>query len=215
MAVQTKICGLKTPETVAAAVDGGAALVGFVFYPKSPRAVTPQQAAVLGRFVPAGIERVGLFVDEDDRTVRDTVATAKLTMVQLHGAETPDRVRAIRAVLQVPVIKAVGIAAREDLGKIPPYEAVADYLMFDAKPNPGKDDALPGGNARSFDWSMLTGRASAGPWFLAGGLTPENLAEAVAATGAAMVDVSSGVEEKRGVKDTGKIRAFLDAARAL
>ena len=125
-------------------------------------------------------------------------------MVQLHGAETPDRVRAIRALLQVPVIKAVGIAAREDLGKIPPYEAVADYLMFDAKPIPGKDDALPGGNARSFDWSMLTGRASAGPWFLAGGLTPENLAEAVAATGAAMVDVSSGVEEKRGVKDTGK-----------
>ncbi|MCC7271307.1 MAG: phosphoribosylanthranilate isomerase [Alphaproteobacteria bacterium] len=214
MAVQVKICGLNDPAAVAAAVEGGAAFVGFVFYPRSPRAVTPERAGALGAAVPAGIIKTGLFVDADDATIAATIAAARLDLLQLQGHETPARVGEIRRRFAVPVMKALPVATAADVAAADAYLAVADRLMFDARPStsPG---ALPGGNGQSFDWGLLAGRHVALPWMLAGGLTADDLATAVAISGARAVDVSSGVEDRPGVKNPAKIRAFLAAARAL
>ena len=205
-----KICGLRDAAQLAAAVEAGARYVGFVFFPKSPRAVTPEEAALLVAEVPVGVARVGLFVNPDDALIEAVLAVAPLDILQLHGAESPDRVAEIRARFGLPVMKAVGVSGPDDLAQLTEYGLVADMLLVDAKAPAGA--VLPGGNGLAFDWRLLVGRRWLRPWMLAGGLTPENVAEAVRLTGAPVVDVSSGVESAPGVKDVARIRAFVAAA---
>ena len=214
MSVAAKICGLSTEATVTAAVAGGAAYLGFVFYPPSPRAVTSEKAARLCAAVPEGVARVGLFVDADDVAIGAVLAEASIDILQFHGGESPERVAKARTRFGRPVMKAVAIAGPEDVAAAARYEEVADLLLFDAKP-PRRQDALPGGNGLAFDWGLIAGRSWRRPWMLSGGLTAELLPEAVRISGAAAVDVSSGVESRPGEKDLDKIRAFLAAARAL
>jgi len=213
MTVLAKICGLKTPETVAAAVAGGAALVGFNFYGRSPRCVDPATAKQLAMTVPPIVRKVGLLVDDSDARIAEILGTCDLDLLQLHGHETPERVAEIRARFAKPVIKVISVSDAADLDRAALYESVADYLMFDAKPPKSMANALPGGNAISFDWTLLSGRRFQRPWLLAGGLTPDNLIEAVRFSGAPMVDVSSGVEDRPGEKNVSKIKAFLDASQ--
>jgi len=213
MPVDVKICGLSTSEAVTAAVEGGARFVGFVFFPPSPRSLTPARAAAVLASAPTGPVRVGLFVDADDALLADVLASVNLDMVQLHGAEPPARVAEVKARFGLPVIKAVPIAAADDLVPAREYEDAADMLLFDARPPEGAN--RPGGNARTFDWSLVRGREWRLPWLLAGGIDAENVAEAVHASGAPAVDVSSGVEDRPGVKNPTKIRAFLRIATTL
>ena len=213
MSIAVKICGLGSEEAVAAAVGGGAAYVGFVFYPPSPRAVSATRAARLCAAVPAGIARVGLFVDADNAAIAAILDKVPLDLLQFHGHETPERVAAATARFGRPVIKAISIAAPEDALAAVRYEDTADTLLFDAKP-PRRADALPGGNGLAFDWRLIAGGAWRRPWMLSGGLTATLLPEAVRISGASAVDVSSGVERRPGDKDPDKIRDFLAAARA-
>ena len=213
-AVEAKICGLSTAETVAAALEGGAAYVGFVFYPRSPRNVDPTKVAALCEAVPEGVMRVGLFVDADDADIERVLALAPLDMLQFHGSEPPARVAEARRRFRRKVMKAVPIAEPADVAAAEPYLAVADMLLFDARP-PRRDGALPGGNGLAFDWRLIAGRQWTLPWMLSGGLTAATLPEAVRLTRAPIVDVSSGVESAPGVKDPAKIREFLAVARSL
>lgn len=208
--IRTKICGLSTPESVAAAVDAGAAYVGFVFFGKSPRNVSPEIARDLALDVPEGVAKVALTVDADDEFLDRIMDTAPLDMLQLHGHETPARVLEVRQRYGLPVMKAVGVAVEADLPALDAYARVADQLLVDAKPQPGAE--LPGGNGLAFDWKLIANRRWAVPWMLAGGLTAQNVAEAIRLTGARQVDVSSGVENAPGVKDNDLIRAFIKAA---
>ncbi len=214
MSVAAKICGLSSKAAVTAAVDGGAAYLGFVFYPPSPRAVTPAQAAWLCTAVPAGITRVGLFVDADDEMIAAALAEVALDILQFHGGENPQRVAEARLRFGRAVMKAVPIAGPQDVCGAAPFEEVADLLLFDAKP-PYRPGALPGGNGLAFDWRLIADYSWRIPWMLSGGLTAELLPEAVRISGASCVDVSSGVERRPGEKDPDKIRAFLAAAHAL
>jgi phosphoribosylanthranilate isomerase len=214
MAIAVKICGLASEEAVAAAAEGGAAYVGFVFYAPSPRAVTATRAAALCAGVPRGVVRVGMFVDADDETIERVLDQAPIDILQFHGGETPARVAAAKRRFGLPIIKAIGVAAAADLAAAARYEADADLLLFDAKP-PRRADALPGGNGLSFDWQLLADHTWACPWVLSGGLTAMSVREAVTITGAAIVDVSSGVERRPGDKDPTKIREFLAAAHAI
>jgi len=215
MAIEVKICGLSSADAVAAAVENGARHLGFVFYPPSPRAIDGAKAAELARPVPAGITKVGLFVDAADETIAQVLAQAPLDMLQLHGDETPRRVKDIRRRFGLPVMKAVRLASAADVAAADAYLAAADRLLFDAKPPPEMKGALPGGNAISFDWSLIAGRGWSLPWVLFGGLNVGNLAAAIAATHATSVDVSSGVEESPGRKSPEKIAAFLRLAASL
>jgi phosphoribosylanthranilate isomerase len=211
--IRVKICGLRTDADVAAAASAGASYVGFVFYPKSPRNVSFREAAALAVDVPMGVAKVALVVNADDAFLDGLTAAVPLDMLQLHGSETPTRVAEVKARYGLPVMKAVGIADASDLAQIDAYAAVADQLLIDAKPPKNAD--LPGGNGLAFDWTLLAGRKYwTVPWMLAGGLTADNVAEAVRRTGATQVDVSSGVEGLVGVKDAGLISAFLAAAQA-
>lgn len=209
---RVKICGLRDVAALQAAVDAGAAYVGLVFFPKSPRNVTIDEAAAIAQVVPPGVAKVALVVDADDALLDAITAKVPLDILQLHGRETPDRVRTIRARYGLPVMKAVGVAGPDDLAALDDYAKVADQLLVDAKPP--KDADLPGGNGLSFDWRLIAGRRWPVPWMLAGGLTPETVGEAIALTGAAQVDVSSGVESAPGVKDAALIAAFCAAAQA-
>ncbi|MEE8333662.1 MAG: phosphoribosylanthranilate isomerase [Alphaproteobacteria bacterium] len=215
MTVEAKICGLNTPESVTAAVEGGAAYVGFVFYPPSPRAVDADQAAALARLVPEGVARVGLFVDMGDAAMEAILGPVPLDLLQLHGAETPERVAAIRQRTGIPVMKAVRIAGAGDVAEAARFASACDRILFDAKPPADMKGALPGGNALAFDWRLIAGQAWSVPWMLSGGLDAGNVAEAVRVSGARAVDVSSGVETRPGVKDVARIGAFLDAVRTL
>ncbi len=215
MPVEVKICGLNSPEAVDAAVEGGARYTGFVFYPPSPRNLTPAFAAPLVARVPEGVTRVGLFVDPTDSVLEQTLAKVALDLIQLHGSESPARVVQIKARFERPVMKAIKLASAADLAGAEAYRGVADRLIFDALPPRDMVGALPGGNALAFDWKLLGSAEIATPWMLAGGLTAENLAEAVKISHARAVDVSSGVEDRPGVKSLPKIRAFLEAARRL
>ena len=208
--IRTKICGLTTPDTIAAAAEGGVAYIGFNFFPKSPRYVAVERARELALEVPEGVAKVGLVVDPDDATLDEIIERVPLDFVQLHGHETPERVTEVRGRYGLPVIKAVGIREAGDLDALDAYEAVADQILVDAKPPKGA--VLSGGNGLPFDWELIAGRRWAKPWLLAGGLTARNVAEAVARTGARQVDLSSGVETAPGVKDPALIRAFLEAA---
>ncbi|RDW14133.1 phosphoribosylanthranilate isomerase [Paracoccus thiocyanatus] len=212
MAVAVKICGLTEPAGLAAAIGAGARYLGFVFFAKSPRHLAPQAAAQLAAQVPLGVAKVGLFVDPDDAALDATLAHMPLDMIQLHGNETPARVAAIKARTGLPVMKAVGLAEPRDLDALWDYGLVADMLLIDAKPP--KDAELPGGNGLAFDWRLLAGRQILKPWLLAGGLTPENVAQAVRLTRAPGVDVSSGVESAPGVKDPERVRRFIARATA-
>ena len=209
MVVRVKICGLRDADSVAAAVAAGAAYVGFNFFAKSPRKVTPAQAAALAALVPVGTAKVSLTVDADDATLDALIASVPLDMLQLHGHETPERVASVKARYGLPVMKAVGVAGVDDLVLLERYFKVADQILVDAKPPKGAD--LPGGNGLAFDWRLIAGRRWPVPWMLAGGLTAGNVAQAIALTGAVQVDVASGVESAPGVKDAELIAAFIAA----
>jgi phosphoribosylanthranilate isomerase len=214
MSIKAKICGLSSEAAVAAAIEGGAAYVGFVFYPPSPRAVSPERAAQLCAVVPPGVQRVGMFVDADDAAIAAVLDLAPLDILQFHGQESPDRVAQVKARFDRPVMKAIAIAGPEDVLAVSHYEDQADMLLFDAKP-PHRADALPGGNGLAFDWRLIADRHWRLPWMLSGGLTAALLPEAVRISGAAAVDVSSGVERRPGDKDPDKIREFLAVVRSL
>ena len=207
-----KICGLSTPATLEAALMAGATMVGFVFFQKSPRNVGYQQARALGAQARGRARIVALSVDADDDELSRIVEQLSPDILQLHGRETPPRVTEIRQRFGRPTMKAVGVAAPQDFAAAAPYEGVADFLLIDAKPP--KNAVLPGGNGRAFDWALAREFRPRTPWLLSGGLDPANVAEAITLTGARGVDVSSGVESAPGVKDEGKIRAFIAAARA-
>jgi phosphoribosylanthranilate isomerase len=213
MSVAAKICGLSTAEGVATAVRHGARYVGFVFYPPSRRNLTPSLAGALAALVPAGITKVGLFVDAEDATLEAALAGAPLDLLQFHGQESPERVLWAKRRFGKPVMKAIPVASAADLDRATLYYGAADLLLFDAKPP--KDATVPGGNGLVFDWELLGGRRWPVPWMLSGGLTPDNLGEAVRITHATAVDVSSGVERAPGIKDPDRIGAFLARAREL
>ena len=208
-----KICGIKDLPALEATRQAGADMVGFVFFPPSPRAVTANQAGLLARSYKDGPKRVGLFVDPDDAMLAATLAEVPLDILQLHGEETPARAGEIRARFGKPVMKALGIGSKADLARLAEYADQVDYFLLDARPPPGS--VLPGGNALTFDWALMKGEDPPRPWLLAGGLTPANVAEAIAASGAPGVDVSSGVERARGIKDPAAITAFIAAAKSV
>lgn len=215
MSVEAKICGINSATAMQAAVGHGARFVGFVFYPQSPRSITPGTAAKLAALAPAAITKVGLFVDPDNALLSRTLEVAPLDMIQLHGSETPERCADIRRRYKRPVMKAIKVATLDDVRAADDYLEVVDWLMFDAKAPASMDDALPGGNARAFDWTLLAGWSWPVPWMLAGGLTADNVATAVARSGAHVVDVSSGVESAPGKKDPAEIVRFLQAVAEL
>ena len=209
--MRVKICGLRDASGLDAAHRAGAAYAGFVFFPRSPRHLAWEQAGALAAAAPPGLCKVGLIVDPDDDQIAQ-LARLPLDMIQLHGAETPARAAEIRARLGLPVMKAVGVSDPEDLAALDLWEDAADQILCDAKPPKGA--ALPGGMGAAFDWSLIAGRRWRKPWMLAGGLSPETVAEAIRQTGATQVDVSSGVERAPGVKDAERIAAFCAAAGA-
>jgi phosphoribosylanthranilate isomerase len=206
-----KICGLSTPETLAAALAGGADMIGFVFHPKSPRFVTPKRAAALAAGARGKAAIVALIVDWDETRAANLVEILKPDWLQLHGAETPELTAAIAAASGRPVMKALGIESAADLERIRDYAAAADRILLDAKPP--QDAAFPGGHGRPFDWNLLAGLDPAQPFMLSGGLDPANVAEAVSIARPAGVDVSSGVESAPAVKDPVRIAEFIAAAR--
>jgi phosphoribosylanthranilate isomerase len=208
--IRVKICGLRSKADVAAVASAGAAYAGFVFFAKSPRNLTIAQARDLALAAPIGLAKVALVVNADDITLDAITEAMPLDMLQLHGHESPDRVAEIRARYGLPVMKAVGVADEGDLAAVFDYSLVADQLLIDAKPP--QNAALPGGNGLSFDWRLVAQRRWLRPWMLAGGLTPDNVAEAIRLTNARQVDVSSGVESATGIKDHARIKAFVKAA---
>jgi phosphoribosylanthranilate isomerase len=210
MPVKVKICGVRTPAIVNAAAEEGADYVGLVFFAKSPRHLGFEQARDLALAARGKIGTVAVLVDPDDALVERVAETVLPDLIQLHGNETPERVAAIKALTSLPVLKAVGIAEAPDVAKAGPFAGSADYVLFDAKADPGA--ALPGGNGVAFDWRAL--RSYSAPFALSGGLTPDNVAEAVRLTGAVLVDVSSGVESAPGEKDIELVRSFIRAAKA-
>lgn len=208
-----KICGLSTPETLAAALDAGADMVGFVRFAKSPRHVSLDLGRRLSLQAKGRAKRVVLLVDPEDEEVAQAVEAFDPDLIQLHGQESPGRVAEIRSMARRPVMKALGIAEKGDLEVLAPYATQAEYILLDAKP-PRTAEALPGGNGVSFDWTLLNGLDPALPIMLSGGLDPGNVAEAIRTTRPKAVDVSSGVESGPGLKDPAKIEAFVKAARA-
>jgi phosphoribosylanthranilate isomerase len=213
MSIEVKICGINSPEAAKVAAAAGADLVGFVFYERSPRNVTPEQAAEIAKVLPKHIRKVALLVDADDATIARILEHVGIDMLQLHGSEQPERVAEIKARFKLPVMKAIKLSEKADLYEAKLYPQ-ADRLLFDAKPPKEMKGALPGGNALSFDWRLLGSFSSPQPWMLSGGLTPENVAEALRISGAVAVDVSSGVEDRPGHKDPERVERFIAAAKA-
>ena len=215
MGTLVKICGLNDPASMTAAAEAGADMIGLVFYPPSPRAVTPERAIELAASVTDGPVRVALAVDPDNRLVSEITATGVIDMIQLHGHETPTRVSEIKARSGLPVMKALRIATAPDVAGAAHYDGVADQILFDAKAPKDLAGALPGGNGLRFDWSLMVGLRLNTPWMLSGGLDAENVAQAISLTAAPAVDTSSGVEDRPGVKNPSKISAFIEAVRAV
>jgi phosphoribosylanthranilate isomerase len=212
LTVNVKICGLTEAASVAACAAGGAKFLGFVFVPQSRHNIAPVEAASLIAQIPHSIQSVGLFVDPTDEEILAVLRDAPVRMIQLHGNETPERAAAIKNLTGLPIIKAIGVAALRDVLLAHAYEPVADYLLLDAKPRAGGSS---GGNGVAFDWNLLKEAGFSKPWFLAGGLNFDNIEAAVQATGAQMLDVSSGVEDEAGRKNPLKIKSFLLKARSL
>jgi phosphoribosylanthranilate isomerase len=211
MGISVKICGLTSPDAIDAAVRAGAAYGGLVFHPRSPRFVTLEQARVLADAMRRRLKIVALIVDMDDASIEAVIAAVKPDFLQLHGSESARRTAYIRGKFGVPVIKALPVAEASDLATAAEYESAADMLMFDARPPKGA--SYPGGHGAAFDWKILNGRSFSKPWFLAGGLDPENVARAIELSGAEMVDVSSGVESAPGIKDAARIADFVNATK--
>ncbi len=209
MKVEAKICGLKDPENLRAAVDGSAAFIGLVFYERSPRHISVAEAAGLAEMVRGQTKIVALLVDADDAAITQIVETVQPDMLQLHGQETVVRVAAIRQKFGLPVMKAVSIGDPQDIEIAKQFDTIADWLLFDAKPTTSSDADLPGGNGIAFDWRLLQGQQWTHPWMLSGGLVADTVCDAARLTGAHFVDVSSGVESTRGQKDPGLIKEFL------
>lgn len=209
--MDVKICGLKTPEAIEAAAASGASHIGLNFFPTSPRAITPEAAADLVAHVPDGVKVVALVVDADDALLQAIWDAAHPDIFQLHGKESPDRVREIKARYGASVMKVIRVAEAADARSAEAYDGIADFILFDAKP-PKDKDKLPGGNGLIFDWTALKAYRGSTPWMLAGGLNAENVAEAIRMTGAKAVDTASGAEDAQGVKNPDKIRAFVSAA---
>jgi phosphoribosylanthranilate isomerase len=212
MSLIVKICGLSTPETLQAALDGGADMVGFVFFPPSPRHVGLDTARTLGKQAKGRALKVALSVDADDADLENAIDALRPDMLQLHGRESVARVRDIKQKFRLPVMKALAVETAADLAVLPGYAAVSDRILFDAKPP--KDATRPGGLGTPFDWHLLEGLDLTLPFMVSGGLTADNVAEALRITGAGGVDISSGVERAPGIKDPDMIRAFIRAARA-
>lgn len=206
-----KICGISTPGALEAAIRGRAAYAGFVFFARSPRNVTPAQAAQLAEHAQGRIARVGLFVDADDAAIGEAVDAARLDVLQLHGKESPERIAQLRSRFGLKVWKALSVASVDDVARANAYAGAADLILFDAKTPKG---TLPGGMGLAFDWSLLAGYRGANDWGLAGGLNPDNVAEAIRITGTPLVDTSSGVESAPGVKDADRIATFCAAVRS-
>jgi phosphoribosylanthranilate isomerase len=211
MSISVKICGITSPDAVDAAVAAGAAYGGLVFHPKSPRFVTLEQAQVLAERMRERLKIVALITDMEDAGIEALVKTVRPDFLQLHGGESARRTAYIRGKFGVPVIKALAVAEASDLAAAAEYENAADMLMFDARPPKGAQ--RPGGHGAAFDWKILAGRSFTKPWFLAGGLAPDNVARAIELSGAVQVDVSSGVESAPGVKDAARIAAFVNATK--
>ena len=213
MPVDVKICGLSTPETVDAAIAAGAGLVGFVFYPRSPRNVTIAQAARLAALARGKARIVALVVDADNDLLMSIIRAVDPDLIQAHGAETPERIGAIARLTGKPVIKAIKVKDAADVAAASAYSHVASLILYDAKAPESLKGALPGGNGLSFDWSLL-GDGGRPAFMLTGALTTENVADGIRITGAPLVDVSSGVESAPGIKDIGLIRKFVEAAKS-
>ncbi len=208
--MRVKICGLRSRGEVHAAVQAGADYVGMVFFPPSPRNVSFADARWIAEAVPAGVTKVALTVDADDAALDELLEAVPVDMLQLHGRETPERVSEVRERFGLPVMKALALSDESDLEWLDAYTWVADQLLIDARPPDGAE--RPGGNGIAFDWRLIRNRHWSRPWMLAGGLTPENVGEAVRLTGAEQVDVSSGVEARPGYKDPVRVGAFVRAA---
>lgn len=204
---QIKICGINAPDAMTAALEGGADFVGLVFHPESPRHVDIEVAAYLASYVPKSVQIVGLFVEPDDRKLDEILSNVRIDMIQLHGHESPDLISGIREMTDRPVMKALSIGTKDDLAQIELYAPHCDWLLLDA---PGT-----GGGGKAFDWTLLENFKSPRPWMLAGGLTPDNVASAIQKLHPTAMDVSSGVESARGIKDPAKIRAFINAVRSV
>jgi phosphoribosylanthranilate isomerase len=206
-----KICGLSTPDTLEAAIVAEAELVGFVFFPKSPRNLTLEASKLLGAQVASRAVKVALSVDADDALLETIITKLQPDLLQFHGSESPARILEVKSRFGLPVMKAIGISGPADLAAVAAYDGVADRILFDAKPPKGAD--LPGGNGLTFDWDILKGLTLKAPFMLSGGLDEANVAEAARRTGARAVDVSSGVESRPGQKDPARIAAFMAALR--
>ena len=213
MACIVKVCGLKSINGIDAALAAGADMVGFVFFRPSPRSLSIEFASELSARVPDNVVRVGLSVDADDQLLESIIKKVGVDMMQFHGKESPERIREVRHRFDIPIIKAVAISGFRDVVDSEKYVMAADQLLFDAKAP--KHATRPGGNAKAFEWSLIANKDWGLPWILAGGLTPENVAEAIVSSGAKSVDVSSGVEDADGNKDAQKIFAFIDAAKSV
>ncbi|RZJ03289.1 MAG: phosphoribosylanthranilate isomerase [Brevundimonas sp.] len=212
MSAHAKICGLTTPAALDAALAGGATFVGAVVFPKSPRHIEPLHAATLFERARGKAKIVAVTVDADDALLTTIALVLKPDLIQLHGSETPARAEQVRMLTGAGIIKALPIRTDQDFAAADDWEPFVDHLMFDAKPPEGSQ--LPGGVGARFDWIMLAGRAYRHPWFVAGGLTRDNVAQAIRISGAPLMDVSSGVESAPGVKDAALITAFLEAVRS-
>ena len=215
MPISVKICGIERAESVDIAIEYGADFIGFVFYSPSPRNLTPEKAKRLKSRIPKHVTTVGLFVDPTNSEIDDVLAAIDLDLIQLHGDENPSRVLEIKRQTHLPILKAIRLGSHADLAISKNYYDVADHLLFDAKVPTTSPKILPGGNAISFDWKILNDVKIPLPWMLAGGLNCQNIREAVEATGANTVDVSSGVESNPGIKDLELIMNFLTAAKML
>ncbi|WP_417812909.1 phosphoribosylanthranilate isomerase [Thalassospira alkalitolerans] len=212
MSCLVKICGINSEHAAIAAMSAGADALGYVFFPPSPRHISLNGAATLTERVPDSILKVGLFVEAGDAALENAIRAGHLDVLQLHGKESPERVAEVKEKFGLRVMKAISVSTAADIDSAASkYDGVADFLLFDAKPP--KNSNLPGGNAVSFDWTLLTGRSFTSNWMLAGGLDPDNVADAVRISGAPWVDVSSGVEKTKGVKDARKIADFIHAAK--
>ncbi|MCC3862480.1 phosphoribosylanthranilate isomerase [Pseudemcibacter aquimaris] len=215
MTAKAKICGLSNLETMNAAIDAGASIIGFVFFPPSPRNVDPVIAGELCNSAKGKIQTAGVFVNPDDALLGEVLKEADLDYIQLHGTETLERIQYIKSRFGKKVIKAISVASVSDIARAREYENHVDMLLFDAKPPTDMENALPGGNGLEFDWQLIAGKEWKVPWLLSGGLDETNVAQAIKISGAKMVDVSSGVEETPGTKNIEKINAFMKAIQEI
>lgn len=206
-----KICGIKSPDILSVAASAGARFAGLVFVQQSPRYIAPEQARILALQMPTGVRSVGLFVNPDDAILDNILGTVPLDYIQLHGDESPARIQAIKSKYHVPIMKAFPVATSEDIKRVEKFSSVIDWIIFDAKAP--VESNIAGGNGIAFDWTILKGKKFLKPWMLSGGLTPENVGEALSMLSPDAVDVSSGVESVRGVKDAQKIKDFCTKIR--